>query len=364
MSKYFVYIGTYTEKFPWVDGKGKGIYLFHLDTSTGHLTPHDGATGFLSEAGKSPTYLCLHPSKKYLYTINEIYDGNAKVSAFSIDHSNGHLKLLNEQSTHGTGGCHSEIDKEGKFLFASNYGSGSLASFPIHSDGSLGEAVAVYKHSGSSVNKERQEGPHTHGAFVDHQNKYVSVADLGIDRVIVYQIQSDGKLQENASVNTTPGAGPRHFVFHPSGKYAYVVNELDCTVTAFSYDAANGKLNTLNTVSTLPCAFQSGFSCAAIRVSSDGKTLWASNRGHNSIASFSVNESSGSLELKGVISTEGKTPRDFDVDPSGKIIVAANQDTSNLVTFSVDAKTHDLKLIDKNIACPSPVSVLFLENKN
>jgi len=356
-----VFIGSYTEKLPWVDGKGKGISIFRFNPHDGSLTPTNVFPNM-----DNPTYLCLHPTKKFLYAITETYGKErlSSVLALGIDQTNGSLVLLNKQSTHGEGGCHLMTDKHGKFLLAANYGDGSIASFKINSDGSLSEAVDVQRHAGNSVNKQRQEGPHCHCTIVDlESNKYLFVADLGLDKVVVYEIHpSTGKLNKLADegqVSVPPGSGPRQFVFHPTSKFAYLINELHSNVCAYSYDPHTGKLAYLQLISTLPEHYSGQSTCAAIRVSPDGKTLYGSNRGHDSLAGFAIDQTNGTLKSTCHTLTKGKTPRDFAFHPSGSYLIAANQDSSTLVTFKVD-KDGNLSDTGKIVDCGSPVCVLFL----
>jgi 6-phosphogluconolactonase len=355
--EYLAYIGTYT-------GKGsKGIYVFRFSASTGKLTP----IGLAAESN-GPSYLAIHPGHRFLYAANEASgsggDKSGAVSAFSIDAGTGKLTLLNQVSSHGAGPCHVTVDKTGKNLFVANYDGGSIAVFPVNSDGSLREASAAIQHHGSSVDKERQEGPHAHCINTSPDNRFALVADLGLDEVLVYRFDpAHGSLTPNDPPfgKAPAGAGPRHFDFSPNGRFVYVINEIQCTVSTFSYDAARGALALKDTVSTLPSGYKvtTDDSTAEIRVHPSGKFVYGSNRGHDSIAVFSVNSERGTLTPVERISTQGKTPRGFGIDPSGSYLIAANQDSDSLVVFLIDPKTGRLTPTGQKLEVGSPVDVEF-----
>jgi 6-phosphogluconolactonase len=332
-----------------------------LDTATGKLSPP-------SVAGKTvnPSFLAIHPTGKYLYACGEMDDFGGKgkrtgaINAFAID-DKGDLKLLNQQSSEGAGPCHVVVDKAGKYAFCANYGGGSAAALPIDADGKLGKATGAVQHKGSSVNKSRQEGPHAHSINLDASNRFAFVADLGLDKVLIYRFE-DGKLMANdpPHVELAPGAGPRHFAFHPTGKYAYVINELDSTLTAMSYDAKTGKLSVLQTLSTLPEGGHKGNSTAEVVVHPSGKFVYGSNRGHNSIAVFQIDEKTGKMTAgerqgKGI-----KVPRNFAIDPTGKWCLVANQDGGTVIVFKIDPKTGALEPTEHHAHIPTPVCVRFL----
>jgi 6-phosphogluconolactonase len=356
-AKLWVYIGTYTS-----GGVSKGIYLMELDTTTGALT----SKGLAAET-KDPSFLAIHPSKKYLYAVGEVAEFQGKqtgaVTAFSIDQQTGKLTPLNAQSSGGTGPCHVVVDKEGRCALVANYGGGSVASLPIQQDGKLGEPASVIQHKGSSVNKSRQEAPHAHSINVDPANHFAFAADLGLDKVIVYKLDTaKGTLTPNEppAALVAPGSGPRHFAFHPSGKYAYVINEMLCTVTAFSYDPEKGVLKEIQTITTLPHEVKAGYSTAEVVVHPSGKFLYGSNRGHHSIAVFSIDETTGKLTAAGHQGEGIKTPRNFNVDPTGKFLLVANQDGDSVVVFRIDPQTGALKPTGSPVAVPKPVCVRFL----
>lgn len=354
----WAYIGTYT-------GKGsQGIYVAEFDLASGQLDKPS-----LAAKLDNPSFLAIHPSGKYLYAAGEIGNFQGKkagaVSALEIDASTGKLTLLNQQSSMGAGPCYVTVDRSGKVALVANYGGGSIASLPIGSDGKLAEAASAIQHEGSSVNKSRQESPHAHSINVDPDNRFAFAADLGLDKVLIYKLDpATARLSANdpAYAATPPGGGPRHFAFHPSGKYAYVCNELTSSVTAFSYDAATGALTTLHTLSTLPEGYDKpGNSTAEIQVHPSGKFVYVSNRGHDSLAIFAINEATGKLTAVGHESTGGKTPRNFGIDPTGKYIVACNQNSGTVHVFAVDAQSGKLKPTGSSIEVANPVCVKFLK---
>jgi 6-phosphogluconolactonase len=355
--KLWVYIGTYTE-----EKKSKGIYLLELDLATGKLTSR-GLAGELTH----PSFLAIHPKHRFLYAVTEVSDiGDKKtggVAAFAIDAKTGKLKLLNKQSTGGSGPCHVVVDKAGKNVLAANYGGGSACCIPIQEDGSLGKATAFKQHKGSSVNKDRQEGPHAHSINLDPANRFAFVADLGLDKVMIYKFDADkGTLTDNdpPSVSVTAGAGPRHFAFHPSGKYAYVINEMHSTITALKYDPKTGTLKVLETQSTIPKEPKVDNSTAEVQVHPSGKFVYGSNRGHNSIAIFRVVEDTGKLVPVGRQGKGIKVPRNFGIDPTGKFLLVANQDGDSVIVFRIDQKTGELTPTDSKVDMPKPVCVKFV----
>ena len=354
--KLHVYIGTYTR------GKSEGIYLYYMDKSTGVLE-------FASAAGgiENPAFLAIHPQQRYLYAVNEVGQFAGKpggaVSAFAIDPETGELTLLNQQSSQGPGPCHLSVDHTGQFVLIANYSGGSVAILPIDSDGKLGEATDFVQHEGSSVNPRRQEKPHAHSIMVDESNRYAFVPDLGMDKIMIYRLNlTEGKLEPNDEpwAKIKAGAGPRHFDFHPNGKYAYVINELDNTLIAFAYDAARGTLREMQTVSTLPEDFSGTSYCADVHVSPSGKFVYGSNRGHDSIAIFEIDEDTGRLTCVGYEPTQGKMPRNFAIDPTGAFLLAANQDSDNVVVFRIDRQTGSLKSTGSMIEVPKPVCVKMI----
>jgi 6-phosphogluconolactonase len=273
---------------------------------------------------------------------------------------------LNHQSSGGTGPCHLAVDQTGKCLLTANYGSGSIAALPIGADGSLGEPGSVIQHHGSSVNPQRQAGPHAHFITPDPANRFALACDLGLDQVLVYRLDpAKAGLVANdppfAAVK--PGSGPRHLVFHPAGRFVFLINEMSSTVTTFAYDPERGALKEVQTISTLPEGFAAKSSCAEVQVHPSGDFVYGSNRGHDSIAVFSMDRASGKLTSLGHQSTHGKTPRHFAIDPTGRWLLAENQESDNLVVFRVDPKTGRLSGAGQSVAVGSPVCVVFLPVK-
>ena len=354
--KLRVYFGTYT------GARSKGIYHSTLDLASGQLSPPQ-----LAAEIKSPSFVAIHPSRKFLYAVSEISDFQGKplggVSAFAIDAASGNLTLLNQQSSEGAGPCHLVVDAAGKNALVANYGGGSVAALPIDSTtGKLSAASASIQHTGSGVNKSRQEKPHAHSINLDAKNRFAFAADLGLDKVLIYRFDAEkGSLVANdppAGV-LAPGSGPRHFAFHPSGLYAFVNNEMTSSVTAFKYDAEKGALTEVHTVSTLPNEVK-GNSTAETVVHPSGKFVYVSNRGHDSIAIFTFDEASGKLAVAGHCLTGGKTPRNFNVDPTGQFLLAANQGTNDVFSFRIDSATGQLTATGSKIEVGSPVCVRFI----
>jgi 6-phosphogluconolactonase len=345
-----VYVGTYTR------GQSKGIYLCRLDLADGTLEP----VGLAAEVA-NPSFLAVHPSRPLLYAVGEVssFAGNrtGAVSAFSIDPQTGKLGLLNQQSSQGAGPCHLVVDPTGRYVLVANYGGGSVACLPIQEDGRLGEATSFVQHEGSSVNPRRQQGPHAHSINLDAAGRFALVPDLGLDKILIYRFDAAaGKLLEGDPpwARVAPGAGPRHLAFHPTRPYAYVINELDSTVTAFAYDAQRGRLDPLQTISTLPEDFEGDNTAAEVQVHPSGRFLYGSNRGHDSIAAFAVDTETGKLTCVAHQSTQGN----FGIDPTGAYLLAANQTTDNIVVFRIDPKTGVLDPTGHSATTQSPVCVL------
>jgi 6-phosphogluconolactonase len=355
--QYIAYIGTYTTK-----TTSKGIYAYRFDASKGQLTP----IGVAAET-VDPSFLAVHPNGKYLYAVNEIGNFNGEVSgavsSFAIDAKTGSLKFLNQVPTRGAGPCYVSLDKTGAFVLVANYDSGSIASFPVHFDGSLGTASGFVQHSGSGPNKERQEGPHAHWIGTSPDNRFALAVDLGLDQVIVYGFDgSTGVFAPRLSgfAKVKPGSGPRHLAFSPNGKFAYVLSEIASTVTVFSYQAKTGDLSTLQVISTLPADFSRPNDAAEIAISPSGKFLYTSNRGHDSIAIFAINPKKGTLKSLGHVLTGGKTPRHFAIDPTGSYLLAENKDSNTVVVFHIDPATGSLTPTGQTIDVPSPVCITFV----
>jgi 6-phosphogluconolactonase len=357
-NKYLLYIGTYTG--PHSDG----IYAYRFDESTGKLTS-------LGLAAKTvnPSFLAVDPTLHYLYSVNEVgsYKGEkgGGVSAFAIDEKTGKLTFLNEVASKGTDPCHISLDKTGKYVMVANYSSGSATVFPVLKDGRLGDFTAFDQRHGSSVNKERQEGPHAHSIGVTPDNRFVLSADLGLDELLVYRFDAaHGTLAPNdppfAKIHA--GAGPRHFAISPNGKFVYVIAEMGSMITAFSYNAAHGTLQKLQEISTLPKDFKGENDDAEVVVHPSGKFLYGSNRGHDSIAVFAIDQQKGTLTPVEDVSTGGREPRNFTIDPTGKYLFAANQKTDNIFIFRIDSKTGRLTPTGEKINVSAPVCVTFVAN--
>jgi 6-phosphogluconolactonase len=350
-----MYVGTYTS------GKSEGIYLYRLNLASGELK-HVATTKDV----KDPSYLALAPSRRYLYAVNEVEEFAGKtsgaLSAFAVDGRTGELKLLNQQPSLGGAPCYVVVDRTGRFVLVANYSGGNVAVLPVRRDGSLGEATDVKQDEGSSINVERQQGPHAHCIVLDPANRFAYACDLGIDKIMIFRFdRRQGKLIPNEMpwVQAKPGAGPRHLTFHPSGKYAYVINELHATVTTFAVDRLKGNLKEVQTVPTLPGDPTAADSGADIHVSPDGRFLYASNRGHDSIAAFKIDPRNGRLDFIAHEATGGKTPRNFALDPTGAFLLVANQGSDSIVTFRRDTKTGRLNPTGHVAEVPSPVCLKF-----
>ncbi|MSO23221.1 MAG: lactonase family protein, partial [Acidobacteria bacterium] len=330
-----VYFGTYTGP------KSKGIYLSRLDLVSGKLSAPT-----LAGEIEQPSFLALHPNRRFLYAVNETGSGQrgtGQVTAFAVG-ADGKLTLLNHQPSRGSGPCHLVVDRAGKNLLLANYGGGSVAVFPVASDGRLGESAAFVQHSGSSANAQRQKEPHAHSINLDAANRFAVAADLGLDKVLVYRFDAaKGTLAPNEPPSTSvkAGSGPRHFTFHPGGRNAYVINELASSVTAFQYDAEKGVLKEIQTLSTLPKDYTGTSYTAEVQVHPSGKFLYGSNRGHDSIVVFAI-EANGMLRYIENTATGGKTPRNFGISPDGRYLLAANQDSANVVVFRIDPQSGRL----------------------
>jgi 6-phosphogluconolactonase len=368
MSEFLVYIGTYTEPIKFgtgkiLEGKGEGIYLYHMNSANGALTPCGKTTGVTN-----PSYLAFSPNKRFLFVVNELksYDGAASgsVSAFAIDAKKGTLSFLNRKPSMGTDPCHLTVDSAGQFVLVANFMSGSLCVLPVRPDGSLDDPCDFRQHKGSSIDPIRQGSPHAHAVTLDRQSRYLFVPDLGIDAVVSYRFDAASGMLSSDEGRRTPtkaGAGPRQLVFHPDGGRAYLINELDSTITVFTYSAQEGILKELQTVSTLPADFNGLSTCADLHISPGGTLLFGSNRGHDSIAVYKVDPATGMLRLSGHYATGGKTPRNFALDPTGRFLLVANQDSDMIKVFSVDPESGALKPTGRVVDVPTPVCVKIIQ---
>lgn len=359
-SKYLLFVGTYTEK------QSKGIYAYSFDTASSELAPLD-----LVAETTNPSFLGIDPSRRLLYAVNEVQNfedaKSGSVSAFAIVRdkhlASGKVQFLNAIASRGADPCYISFDKTGKYALVANYTGGSVAVFPVQADGRIGKASAFVQHVGSSVNRERQEAPHAHWIETTPDNRFAIAVDLGLDELLIYRFNAKtGSLTPNNPPNAKldPGAGPRHLAFHPNGKFAYVVNEIQSSITQFAYDANHGALHKIQTVSTLPKNFSGNNDTAEIEVHPSGKFLFASNRGHDTIALFSIDSKTGALTLVDHVPTQGKTPRNFEIDPTGKFLFVANQDTNNITLFQIDSNDGRLTFVKQALNVPSPVCLKFM----
>ena len=351
-----VYVGTYT------GGKSasRGIYVFKLQTSGLEVSQNITLVPLgLAAETSSPSFIEIDANRRLLFAVNE--DAKGMVSSFSIG-PDGKLTPINQVSSKGAGPCHLVLDKESRHLLVSNYNDGSVAVIPVDPDGKLGEATDVKQHSGKSVHPKRQTGPHAHCTTLDPANAFAFVCDLGIDKVMVYKFDvKQGKLSaaEPAFVALKPGAGPRHMVFRPDGKFAYVINELNSTITAFAYDAATGALKEIETVTTLPGYYDGPNTTAEIGMHPSGKFLYASNRGNESVVLFTVDAEKGTLTWVEEQNTGGKTPRHFGIEPSAKHMAIVNQDSDTVLASRIDKDNGRLKPSGVFAKCPTPACAVF-----
>lgn len=357
-AKSLVYIGTYTQ-----GSESEGIYLFNFDDETGEITPA-GTAGIST----NPSFLALHPQKNLLVAVGETRDFNdaksGSLAAFKIDPATGKLTELNRVPSSGGSPCHLVIDQAGKHVLVANYSGGNVSVVRIGEDGKLGKRTAFIQHEGSSVNKARQEAPHAHSINLDRDNKRAFAADLGTDELIVYDFdKTKGTLERSGAVKVDPGSGPRHLAIHPGGGHLYLLNELKSTLTVISYDPESGATKRLQTISTLPKNYDGRNGTAEVQITPDGKFLYASNRGHDSLACYKIDANSGKLTLVEIEPTGGKAPRNFGIHPGGKFIIAANQGSDTLKVFAIDQATGELEDTGHGAKCPKPVCVTYSRAK-
>jgi 6-phosphogluconolactonase len=351
-----VYFGTYT------GAKSRGIYVSRFDSATGKLSVPE-----LAAELKHPSFLAVAPSRRFLYAVGEAnglteHRGGA-VYAFRIEPTNGTLTLLNQEASGGAGPCHLSVDPTGRCLLVANYGSGSIAALPLLADGSLGRAAAFIQHHGASVNPARQTGPHAHFITPDPANRFALVCDLGLDQVLVYRLdpaRAALSANEPAFATLKPGAGPRHLAFHPNGRWVYVIDELDSTITVCQWEPTRGALNAFQTIATLPEGFKGQNTCAEVQVYPSGRFLYGSNRGHDSLAVFSIHPETGKLSLVEHQSSGGRGPRHFALDPAGRWLLAENQSSDKVVVYRVDDRTGRLTATGESVMVGSPVCAVFV----
>ena len=348
-----LFIGTYTST------TSEGIYTYRMNSETGQLTK------FSSIKSENPSFLTIDRTKRFLYAVNEVqqFDGKSSgaVTAYGLG-GPGLLTFLNQQASMGADPCHLTVDRKRNNLLVANYTGGNVALLPILKNGALGPAADVKQHVGSGP-KEQQKGPHAHCIILDESERHALAADLGSDKVMIYRFNAEThKLQpgKEPSISLKAGAGPRHLTLHPNGRYAYVINELDSTMTTLKYNASAGTLETIDTVSTLPSGFTETSYCADVHVSPSGGFLYGSNRGHNSIVVFALESRTGKPSLVEHVSTEGNWPRNFVIDPTGQFLLVATQRSDNVVVFRIDPKTGRLKPSGQKETVPVPVCLKFL----
>lgn len=363
-----VYVGTYTEPIVFgtgeiVQGKGEGIYIYHMDESSGALKLINKASGI-----RNPSYLAFDSTQRFLYAVNELktFEGQptGTISAFTVDSRTGKLEFLNKQLTHGTDPLHVIVDNRNEYVFVANFMSGSVCVLPILKDGSLAEASDFIQHQGASIDPIRQKGPHAHSVWLDKTNRFLLVPELGLDKLVVYKFdRKRGMLEPNRIpwIKTKPGAGPRHMAFHPSGKFAYLINELNSTMEALAYDGRTGRLTELQVVTTLPEDFKKASTCSHVEVHPSGAFLYGSNRGHDSIVIYKIDQRTGKLTHTAHESTQGRTPRNFTIDPTGRFLLVANQDSDTLTMFRINQQTGKLLSTGQVTQVPKPVCVKFFK---
>jgi 6-phosphogluconolactonase len=354
--EYFIYYGCYTGQ----KTGSKGIYVSRFNSESGAWTSPElaGETG-------SPSFLAIHPNQQYVYSVGETSTPGQKgggVTAWQVDKSTGKLTQINQVSSVGAGPCHINVDPKGKAAVVANYGGGSTASYRIDEKGALSEAATFVQHEGSSVNAKRQQGPHAHSANFSPDGQYAFIADLGLDQVKIYKLDAAGSMSAHGHASVPAGSGPRHFSFHPNGKVAFCNGEMLMNLTSFSYDAAAGTLQALETVSVLPegTALDGKYSTAEVRVHPNGKFVYVSCRGHDTIARLAFDEASGKLKHLGNTASGGQIPRNFNLDPSGQWLFAAHQNSHNVVLFKVNPETGDLTPAGKEQTVGGCVCVRFL----
>lgn len=352
---YYIFVGTYTS------GESEGIYVYRMDMETGKLIYVGKATGI-----PNPSFLTLSNDNNYLYAVSETenFEGETggSVWAYSIDPETASLNYLNKQPTFGAAPCHVSIDHSGRWLLTANYLGGNVTVNPINEDGTIGSATETKEHEGSSVHS-RQKAPHAHCILPDPGNKFIFAADLGIDKLVGYSFNSEqGKLLKDDDATTTieSGAGPRHFKFHPNGRLLFLIRELDSSISSFSYNPETGKMTEVQTVPTLPEDFSGENTCADIHLHPNGRFVYGSNRGHNSIVVHRVDPETGEMDYVGHVGSGGKRPRNFGIDPTGRYMLVANQDSDNIVTFQINPETGLPEETGNIIEVPTPVCILFM----
>ncbi len=364
MGDFLVYVGTYTEPIRFgtgkvLQGKGEGVYVFRLDQASGALKQ----VGTMTHVA-NPSYLAFDATQQFLYAVNELKSYREQptgtVSAFAVDQATGELRFLNRRPTFGTDPCHVVVDNQRRHVFVANFMSGSVCVLPVRDDGSLDAACSFTQHKGAGIDPVRQSSPHAHSVTLDGSGHYAFVPDLGLDKLLIYRFDpTRGKLEPNIPpwIEMKPGAGPRHVALHPKGRFAYLINELDSTVAALAFDRKTGAMQELQVVPTLPEGFGGESTAADIQLAPSGRFVYASNRGHDSIAVHRIDSRTGRLTYVDHAATQGNTPRSFCIDPSGRFLLVANQDSDTIVTFRIEARTGRLQPTSDVAHVPTPVCV-------
>lgn len=359
--EYHVYLGCYTN----AKSGAAGVQLARFDAATGRL----GEVG-LAGAAVNPSFLAIDPTGRFLYAVGEMAAAEGKkgggLSAFAIEQPSGKLRLINQVSAVGQGPCHVGLDADARMAMIANYGSGSVASYSIAADGSLSEHRSFYQHEGSGADPRRQKGPHAHSFNRSPDNRFGFACDLGLDKVLIYALDPKaGSIKPQGEAKLPAGAGPRHFAFHPGGRYAFVNNEMGMSLSCFAYDAQSGGLKLLSTESTLPPQDRSlkGLSTAEVVAHPNGRTVYVSNRTHDTIAVFSFDEATAALKLLENVPAEGRIPRNFALDPTGRWMLVGHQDSNSVAVFEVVGPEGRLKFTGQRVAAGAPVCVRFLAVK-
>lgn len=343
----------------FASGEKAGIHSFSFDSEKGTLKPLKRAMGV-----QNPFFIALSPDRRFLYSIDEFGGKDNFVAAFAIEGRDGHLRPLNRQNTRGTASCFIEVDPTGKSVLIANYSSGNVSAFPVQSDGSLGEAASFFQHSGSSTNPQRQKGPNAHCFVVSPDGRHALAADLGIDKIMIYTLDAaSAKLVPNIVqpfANLTPGSGPRHLTFHPSGKLVYVINELANTIAVFDWNPSDGTLKEKQTITTLPKDFNGKSYTADLKITPDGKHLYGTNRGHDSLASYRI-AGDGTLTLLAIEPSGGKGPQNLLITPDGRWLLCANMPGNNVVVFQIDTATGAITAKGEPFEVPMASCIRWME---
>lgn len=352
-----LYVGTYTRPAPYLAStNGKGLYVADFDPASGTLAIVAETTGL-----ENPSYLCISPDGRNLHAVSEVFDWHeGVVSSYAIDPQTGTLRFQGIQGARGTVTCYAMMDSRSRLALVANYWSGTVAAFPARPDGSLAEATSIDQHEGTGPDTARQDGPHAHCIVLAPDDRFAFSADLGADLIYGYRVDHDAvTIERHSELRMPPGSGPRHFVFSPDARNAYVICELDSTVAALHYDADKGELTYLESYPMLPDGWEGESHCADLHIHPSGRWVYGSNRGHDSITMFRVDAGTGRLALIGHRSTEGRTPRNLAISPDGRFLLVANQDSDTVVIMPIDPDTGGLGPTTSVVAVPTPVCLKF-----